>query len=107
MSLFAELKRRNVIRVGGAYVVVAWLLIQVADILLGNFGAPDWVFKSFTALLLLGFPLALFLSWAYDLTPEGVRRAADVPAEASTGAGSVKPIDWMILVGLVLVVAVV
>jgi len=107
MSLFAELKRRNVIRVGGAYVVVAWLLIQVADILLGNFGAPDWVFKSFTALLLLGFPLALFLSWAYDLTPEGVKRAADVPAEASAGAGSVKPIDWMILVGLVLVVAVV
>jgi hypothetical protein len=79
-SLWAELKRRNVFRVAAAYAVVAWLLIQAADILLGNFGAPDWVFKSFAALLLLGFPLALFLSWAYELTPDGVRRAADVSA---------------------------
>jgi hypothetical protein len=82
-GLFAELRRRNVFRVGAAYAVVAWLLIQAADILLGNFGAPEWVFKSFVALLLLGFPLALVLSWAYELTPEGVRRAADVSAETS------------------------
>jgi hypothetical protein len=53
-NFLAELKRRNVVRVGAAYAVVAWLLMQAADILLGNFGAPAWVFKSFTALLLLG-----------------------------------------------------
>jgi TolB-like protein len=105
MSLFAELKRRNVFRVAAAYAVVAWLLIQAADILLGNFGAPEWVFKSFTALLLLGFPLALFLSWAYELTPEGVKRAADVSAEKS-GSQAGKPIDWLILAGIAVVIVV-
>jgi TolB-like protein len=105
MSLFAELKRRNVFRVAAAYAVVSWLLIQAADILLGNFGAPDWVFKSFVALLLLGFPLALFLSWAYELTPEGVMRAADVSAETS-GSQAGKPIDWLILAGIAVVIAV-
>ena len=105
MSLFAELKRRNVFRVAAAYAVVAWLLIQAADILLGNFGAPEWVFKSFVALLLLGFPLALFLSWAYELTPEGVKRAADVSAETS-GSQAGKPIDWLILGGIVVVIVV-
>jgi TolB-like protein/tetratricopeptide (TPR) repeat protein len=106
MSLFAELKRRNVFRVAAAYAVVSWLLIQAADILLGNFGAPDWVFKSFVALLLLGFPLALFLSWAYELTPEGVMRAADVSAETS-GSQAGKPIDRLILAGIAVVIAVV
>jgi TolB-like protein/tetratricopeptide (TPR) repeat protein len=104
-KLFAELKRRNVFRVAAAYAVVAWLLIQAADILLGNFGAPDWVFKSFVALLLLGFPLALFLSWAYELTPEGVKRAADVSAETS-GSQAGKPIDWLILAGIGVVIVV-
>jgi TolB-like protein len=85
---------------------VSWLLIQAADILLGNFGAPDWVFKSFVALLLLGFPLALFLSWAYELTPEGVMRAADVSAETS-GSQAGKPIDRLILAGIAVVIAVV
>jgi TolB-like protein/tetratricopeptide (TPR) repeat protein len=105
MNLFAELKRRNVFRVAAAYAVVSWLLIQAADILLGNFGAPEWVFKSFVALLLLGFPLALFLSWAYELTPEGVKRAADVSAETS-GSQAGKPIDWLILAGIAVVIVV-
>ena len=105
MSLFAELKRRNVFRVGAAYVVVAWLLIQVADVLLGNFGAPEWVFKSFVALLVLGFPLALLLSWAYEMTPEGVKRAADVAA-ATSGSQAAKPIDWLILAGIAVVIVV-
>jgi TolB-like protein len=105
MSLFAELKRRNVFRVAVAYAVVAWLLVQAADILLGNFGAPEWVFKSFVALLLLGFPLALFLSWAYELTPEGVKRAADVSAE-TPGPQAGKPIDWLILAGIAVVIVV-
>ncbi|NGP54126.1 hypothetical protein [Thioalkalivibrio sp. XN8] len=105
MSLLAELKRRNVFRVGAAYVVVAWLLIQVCDILLGNFGAPEWVFKSFVALLVLGFPLALLLSWAYELTPVGVKRAADVAA-ATSGSQAGKPIDWLILAGIAVVIVV-
>jgi TolB-like protein len=107
MSLFAELKRRNVFRVGAAYVVVAWLLIQAADIMLGNFGAPEWVFKSFTALLLLGFPLALFLSWVYELTPEGLKRDADVPPEQSIAPATGRRLDRLILVGVGVLIAVV
>jgi TolB-like protein len=107
MSFFAELKRRNVFRVAAAYAVIAWLLIQAADILLGNFGAPEWVFKSFTALLLLGFPLALFLSWAYELTPEGLKRDANVPAEQSIAPAAGRRLDRLILVGLVVLITVV
>jgi hypothetical protein len=58
VNLLAELQRRNVIKVALAYAVVAWFIVQAADILLGNFEAPVWVFKSVTALLALGFPLA-------------------------------------------------
>ena len=100
MSLFTELKRRNVFRVGAAYVVVGWLLLQVADVLLGNFGAPDWVFKSFAALLALGFPMALFLSWAYELTPDGVKRADEIDAEASITPHTGRRIDRLIIVAL-------
>jgi TolB-like protein len=106
-GLFAELKRRNVFRVAAAYALIAWLLIQAADILLGNFGAPEWVFKSFTALLLLGFPLALVLSWVYELTPEGLKRDADVPAEQSIAPATGRRLDRLILVGLAVLIALV
>lgn len=105
MSLIDELRRRHVFRVGGAYVVVAWLLLQVADVLLDNFGAPDWVFKSFTALLLLGFPLAVFLSWAYELTADGLKRAADVTPAVGAAPRS-KGLDRAILVGAIAVIAI-
>jgi TolB-like protein/Tfp pilus assembly protein PilF len=105
VSLFAELKRRNVFRVGAAYVVIGWLLLQAADILLGNFGAPDWVFKSFVALLALGLPLALFLSWAYELTPEGMKRTEAVDAGESLTPKTGKRIDRLIVIGLLAVIA--
>ncbi len=63
MSLIAELKRRNVFRVGVAYAIVAWLLIEVASVLLPTFEAPDWVMKVFASLVMLGLPLALILAW--------------------------------------------
>lgn len=72
-GLFSELKRRNGFRVGAAYVVVAWLLVQVADILLGNFGAPEWVFRSFVALALLGFPLEKNRDAHYFQPPKNFR----------------------------------
>ncbi len=106
MNFFAELKRRNVFRVGAAYVVIGWLLLQVADVLLDNFGAPDWVFKSFAALLILGLPLALFLAWAFELTPEGVMRAEDVVESDSITPRTGKRVDRLIVVGLVAVIAV-
>jgi hypothetical protein len=78
MSLFAELKRRNVVRVGLAYVVIGWFLAQIAEFAFENFGAPDWVLKTVVVLLLLGLPIALFFAWAFEMTPEGVKLEKDV-----------------------------
>ena len=105
MSLFAELKRRNVFRVAAAYAVVAWLLLQLADILLDNFGAPAWVFKSLVVVIVIGFFFALFLAWAYELTPGGVKRADEVTPElVRPNAG--RRTDRLILVGALLVIVV-
>ncbi len=78
MSLIAELKRRNVFRVGVAYAIVAWLLVEVASVVLPTFGAPEWVMKVVTFLVLLGFPLELILAWAFELTPEGIKQESAV-----------------------------
>ena len=78
MAFFKELQRRNVYRVGIAYVVTAWLILQVADVILGNMDVPDWLFGSILTILALGFPLALVLAWAFELTPEGIKRDRDV-----------------------------
>ena len=80
-NLFSELKRRNVYKVAVAYAVVAWLLVQAASILLPTFEAPAWVMKAFVVLLGLGFVLAVCISWAFEMTPEGMKRTADVSAE--------------------------
>ena len=74
MSLFEELKRRNVIRVVAAYMVLSWLLLQVGDTLLGALEVPDWGLKLLVALLVLGFIPTLVFSWAYELTPEGFQK---------------------------------
>lgn len=84
-SFFAELKRRNVYKVAVAYAVVAWLLIQAASILFPTFEAPPWVMKIFVAVILLGFPAALVLSWAFEITPEGIKLESEVaPNESIT-----------------------
>ncbi|CAA9253453.1 MAG: Adenylate cyclase [uncultured Chthoniobacterales bacterium] len=84
-GFLAELKRRNVYKVAVAYAVVAWLLIQAASILFPTFEAPLWVMKVFVALIVLGFLLALVLAWAFELTPEGIKRSEDVaPNESIT-----------------------
>ncbi len=84
-SVWGELRRRNVGKVAVAYVVVGWLLIEAADLLLENFGAPDWVVKAFTILVFLGFPLALIFAWAFDLTPSGVKRTTSIAREDNHG----------------------
>jgi len=80
-NFFAELKRRNVYKVAVAYAVVAWLLIQAASILFPTFEAPGWVMKVFIAVVAAGFPIALILAWAFELTPAGLKRTefADEP----------------------------
>jgi hypothetical protein len=83
MSVWAELKRRNVFKVGAAYVILAWLIAQVADLFVPNLGLPDWVLRFVVLILILGFPLALFLAWAYEVTPEGIKRTKQVPLSES------------------------
>ena len=85
MSFFTELKRRNVFKVGIAYAIVAWLLIQVVAIVLPTFDAPRWVQQTITFIIIIGFPLALFLAWAYELTPDGIKPTPSIaPAESIT-----------------------
>jgi len=77
-NFFAELKRRNVYKVAVAYAVVSWLLIQAASILFPTYEAPAWVMKVFVAIVALGFPIALVIAWAFEMTPEGLKRTEDV-----------------------------
>jgi hypothetical protein len=82
-SFFMELKRRKVYRVAVAYAVVSWLLIQAASIFLPTFDAPPCMMKAFVVLLALGFVLSTILSWIFDITPQGIKRTADIsPDEA-------------------------
>ena len=74
MSFFEELKRRNVFRVAIAYIILSWLMAQVAELLLETFGSPDWVLKTLLALFLIGFPFAVFFAWAFEMTPEGIKK---------------------------------
>ena len=83
-TFFAELKRRKVYRVAIAYAVVAWLLIQIATQVFPPLGIPEWSVRLVIMLVALGFPVALVLAWAFDLTPEGVKRTDDLVPEAKT-----------------------
>ena len=83
-SLFQELKRRNVFKVGAAYAVVAFVLAQVAQLALETFGTPDWVLQTIVLLLGLGFPIALVLAWAYELTPGGIKSDAAVQSNQTS-----------------------
>src|SRR6476469_2352173 len=83
-AFFTELKRRKVYRVAVGYAIVAWLLIQAASILFPTFEAPTWVMKVFVTAVILGFPVALILAWAFEMTPGGIRRAEDVAPREST-----------------------
>lgn len=81
VSFFSELKRRKVYRVAITYLIAAWLVIQVAAATFSGFGIPDWAFRFIVLMLLMGFPIALILAWAFELTPEGVKLTRNVSAE--------------------------
>ena len=102
MSFFSELKRRNVFRVGVAYLIGAWLLAQIADLLIDNIGAPDWVMKTLFVVLALGFPISLFFAWAFELTPEGVKRESEVDRSQSITSVTGRKLDRSIIVILLL-----
>ena len=102
MSLYHELKRRNVFRVAIAYLAAAWLLIEVAGTLFPVFGVPDWGVRFVVIVLALGFLPALIISWAYELTPEGLKREKDVVRDASIIHITAKRLDG-ITIGLIVV----
>jgi hypothetical protein len=103
-ELLTELKRRSVFRVAAAYAVVAWILIEVSDTIFPRIGLPDWSVTLVIALVALGFPLALFLAWAYELTPEGLKRDAEARAEPSAPRTSNRTVSAVVVMGLVLVI---
>ena len=102
-NFFAELKRRNVYKVAIAYAVVAWLLIQAGSILFPTFEAPPWVMKAFVAVIAAGFPVALILAWAFELTPEGMKRTEEVPREQSIVRSTSRKLD-LVIIGVLAVV---
>ncbi|MDH4020511.1 MAG: hypothetical protein OEU84_13015 [Xanthomonadales bacterium] len=104
MSLFSEFKRRNVFRVGAAYLVVAWLILQVADVILGNVGAPSWIFQVILVSLAVGLPLTLLLSWIYELTPDGIKRDSEVSESIPVSGQRYHKLNYVIIGGLVVAV---
>ncbi len=101
-SVWGELKRRNVAKVAVAYAIVGWLLIEVASTVFPIVQLPDWTVTFLTMLILFGFPIALILSWAYEITPEGMKRERDVVAGESITHVTGRKLDFAIIGALVL-----
>jgi len=105
MSLFAELKRRNVIRMAGLYLVGAWLVVQVSSTVLPMFDAPAWLPRSIVIVLAVGFIPALIFSWVFELTPSGIKRDAEVSPEESIAPQTARRMDRLIISLLALALA--
>ena len=105
MSLFDELKRRNVFRVGIAYAVSAWVLLQVVDLVLENISAPEWVMQVFMLAVAIGFPFALLFAWAFEMTPEGVKLEKNVDRSQSITHVTGQKMNRGITIALVIAVA--
>jgi len=102
MSLFSELKRRNVFRVALLYLVASWLIIQVADVGISLLGLPLWTGRLVFLLLAIGFPLVMVFSWAYEITPDGVRREKEVERDESITADTARKLNTAVIVLLLL-----
>jgi TolB-like protein len=102
LSFFNELKRRNVFKVGVAYLITAWLLVQVADMLLDNMGAPAWVLQAIFVVLLVGLFVTLLVAWAFELTPEGIKKEKDVDRSQSITAQTGRNLNTAIITVLIL-----
>jgi TolB-like protein/tetratricopeptide (TPR) repeat protein len=104
-DFLSELQRRNVLRMAGLYLVGAWLVVQVASTLFPAFHVPEWATRALVIVLALGFLPALVFAWVYELTPEGIKRDAEVPPEASIAPQTARRMDRMLIavLGLALV----
>lgn len=107
MGFFAELKRRNVIRVAGVYIVVGWILVQVATALEESLGLPEWFDGTIVALLLIGLPIAVIFAWAFELTPEGVVRTEAVPDGHSITSETGRKLDFALSIAIVALIIVI
>ncbi|QKK03064.1 MAG: tetratricopeptide repeat protein [Pseudomonadota bacterium] len=104
MSLWAELKRRNVFRVALFYIVSAWVVVQVAETLLPVFDVPDTAIRIIVLILALGFPLAIVFSWVFELTPEGIKRDKDARVDPETKQQTAQKLNWATLVAALLAI---
>ena len=103
MTLFTELKRRNVFRVAIAYLVIAWLLAQVSATLENALNMPAWFDTMVVSLLLIGFPIALFFSWVFEITPEGIKRESDISRDDSITHETSKKLNYVTIIAAVAV----
>ena len=101
-SVWGELRRRNVVRVAVAYAITSWLILQLTDVLIPLLTLPEWVGKLVLLMLVVGFPLALFLAWAYELTPEGLKKEKDVDRSQSITYVTGRKLDFIIIAVLAL-----
>jgi len=104
VSFFNELKRRNVFKVAAAYVIVGWLIMQIGDVMAPAMHLPDWINSAFAFFLVLGFPVALILSWAFEMTPEGIRLEKNVDRGKSITHLTGRKLDYWIIALLVVAV---
>lgn len=100
-TLFTELKRRNVFRVSIAYLIIAWLIVQVSDLVLDVISAPSWVMKTLLFILVLGFIVSVIISWAYEITADGIKREVDVDRDESIANLTAKKLDTITIVAVI------
>jgi len=100
MSFFNELKRRNVFKVAAAYIIVSWLLLQISDTLVPALRLPEWFHSGVAFLLIIGFPIALVFAWAFDMTPDGLKREKDIDGSHPRASTSGRALNYTIIVSL-------
>ena len=101
-GLLQEMKRRNVVRVGVAYIIVGWVVVQIGQLLFESFGTPDWVIKTVIVLIALGFPFALLFAWAFELTPDGLKKTREVDVTSSITPKTGQKLNYVIIASLVI-----
>ncbi|MDH3902256.1 MAG: hypothetical protein OES90_03435 [Xanthomonadales bacterium] len=105
MSFFNELKRRNVFKVAAAYVIVGWLIMQAGEVMGPALRLPDWINSALAFFLILGFPLAIFFAWAYEMTPEGIMKDKGVDQDQTIANVTGGILNRTIVIALVLALA--
>lgn len=104
MAILGEMRRRNIFKVSLAYAIVSWLIVQVADIVLPTFNAPQWIMQVLVVMLILLFPIAVLLSWAYELTPQGFKATADVDRTQSITVRTGRKLNHIVIFLLALAI---